>query len=273
MKVMHGGPVGMRLPEHEHPDIQLGIHFVSAGKASRHRPVNDAPSYFSLIPPGKPHSGGWRDGREVVVTLISKLQVERAADEVLRSSTFEIVDSPCAVDPVILSMGTVLRREFLNGGTRDPLFVEAVGTVLTGHLLRRWTSRPGQRPLKGRLSPGQLRIILEAIDVSMASGVHIAVLAAQLGMGPHQFTRLFGQTLGTSPYRFVSLRRIERACLLLRTTSLSLVEIALELGFASQSHFTSAFRREVRTTPAAYRVASRRSTVYSYASGPQSGAA
>jgi AraC family transcriptional regulator len=253
MRVMHGGPIGMRLPEHEHPDIQVGMHFVSPQISRRPQVAGDFPSHFSLIPCGKPHVGQWSDGSEVVVTLLSKVQVERAADELLRSSSSEIVSAPCAVDPVILSMGSVLRREFLPDGVRDPFLVEAIGTVLTGHLVRRWSSQPRHRSMKGLLSPGHLRKTLDAIDNWMPSGIRITALADQLGMGIHQFTRLFRQSMGCSPYRFVMLRRIERARVLLEKSSLSLAEIALELGFVSQSHFTSVFHREVRTTPKSYR--------------------
>jgi AraC family transcriptional regulator len=253
MQLMHGGPIGMRLPEHEHADIQVGMHFVSPHTPQRPRIISDLPSYFSLIPSGKPHVGQWRDGSEVVVTLLSKTQVERASDELLRSSSSEILSTPCAVDPVILSLGSVLRREFLSGGIGDPLFVEAIGMVLTGHLVRRWSSVPRHRAMKGSLSPSQLRKTLDAIDHWLQTGIRIKALADQLGMGTHQFTRLFRQSMGCSPYRFVIQRRIERGRALLEKSSLPLVEIALELGFVSQSHFTSVFHREVRTTPQSYR--------------------
>lgn len=251
MQVMHGGPIGMRLPQHEHPEIQIGMHFVSPLISSS--VISDFPSYFSLIPSGKPHVGQWRDGSEVVVTLLSKTQVERASDELLRSSSSEIVSAPCAVDPVMLSLGNLLRREFLSGGIGDPIFVESIGTVLTGHVVRRWSSAPRHRSMKGSLSPGQLRKTLDAIDSWMPLGIRVKALADQLGMGTHQFTRHFGQSMGCSPYRFVVQRRIERARFLLEKSSLPLAEIALELGFVSQSHFTSVFRREVRTTPQSYR--------------------
>jgi AraC family transcriptional regulator len=270
MKFMHGGPQEMCLPEHEHPEVQIGVHFVSVQRHGKTPVANDSPAYFSLIPSGKPHAGGWADGSEVVVTLLPKLQVEYAAGELLRSSCSEIVGTSCAVDPIILSMGTTLRNEFLGGGLEDPLFVESVGTVLTGHVVRHWSSRPSQRSMKGQLSPYQLRRTLDAIESWMPSGIRVSALADQLGMGTHQFTRLFRQTMECSPYRFVSLRRIKRARVLLQETSLPLVQIALELGFVSQSHFTAAFHRAVRATPAAYRAASRRSAIYSHHMGLQS---
>ena len=83
-------------------------------------------------------------------------------------------------------MGTALRREFMGGGLDDPLFIEAVGTILTGHVVRRWSSRPSVRSMKGQLSPGQIRRTLDAIESWMPSGIRISGLANQLGMGTHK---------------------------------------------------------------------------------------
>jgi AraC family transcriptional regulator len=157
-------------------------------------------------------------------------------------------------------MGSVLHGKFLVGGIADPLFIEAVGTVITGHVVRRWSTQSGKMPMKGHLSSIQIRKTLDAIEAWMPSGIRISALAEQLGIGTHQFTRLFRQTMGYSPYRSVMMRRIERACTLLEETALPLAEIAFELGFVSQSHFTSVFHREMRATPQAYRSAFRTST-------------
>jgi AraC family transcriptional regulator len=249
------GPVDMRLPEHEHPEVQITMNFIAPPSPGKGNAMKDYPSHFSLYPSGMPHGGKESDGAELLVTVFAPADIEIAADELLRRSSSEIVSAPCAVDPVILSMGTVLRGELLQGRIRDPLLVEAVGVVLIGHLVRRWSSQPSLRQVKGQLSPSQIRNTLEAIDSSMSSGIRVRDLANQVGVGTHQFTRLFRETMGCSPYRFVTLRRIERARLLLEKTSLPLADIALELGFVSQSHFTSAFHREMRTTPASYRSA------------------
>jgi AraC family transcriptional regulator len=59
--------------------------------------------------------------------------------------------------------------------------------------------------------------------------------------------------LGQAPHRYVLDRRVERAKALLRDTETSVVDIALETGFSSQSHLSAWFTRLVGTTPAAYR--------------------
>jgi AraC family transcriptional regulator len=246
------GPTDMGIPEHEHPEIQINMTFAAQTLGDKAKAINDFPAHFSLHPSGMPH-GRQSDGGESLATVFSKTYVEQTADELLRRSSSEIISAPCALDPVILSMGRVLRGELLQGPVRDPLLIEAVGVVLTGHMVRHWSAQPGPRRVKGQLSPGQIRTTLEAIDSSMASGVRIRDLANQAGLGTHQFTRVFRQTMSCTPYHFVMQRRIEKARFLLEKTSLPLVDIAFEVGFVSQSHFTSAFRREMNATPASYR--------------------
>src|ERR1700688_629022 len=135
------GPTNMGVPEHEHPDVQISMTFVAQSPPGEAKAMNDFPAHFSLHPSGMPH-GRKSDGAESLATVFSQAYVEQAADELLRRSSSEIVSAPCAVDPVILSMGRVLRGELLQGQIRDPFLIEAVGVVLTGHLVRRWSSHP-----------------------------------------------------------------------------------------------------------------------------------
>ncbi|MBO0719928.1 MAG: helix-turn-helix transcriptional regulator [Blastocatellia bacterium] len=94
---------------------------------------------------------------------------------------------------------------------------------------------------------------LDVIERNMTSGLSIQMLAEQIGMGTHRFTREFKNATGRTPYQFIMELRIEKARALLEKTNLPLAEIALELGFASQSHFTAVFRQHVNTTPRTYR--------------------
>ena len=75
-------------------------------------------------------------------------------------------------------------------------------------------------------------------------------------MSPYHFARLFKQATGVSPRQFVIRRRIEAAKILLAARRLSIGEVALAVGFCSQSHFTTSFRRSTGITPGHYRIAS-----------------
>ena len=78
-------------------------------------------------------------------------------------------------------------------------------------------------------------------DLSAEAGVHQVHVA-------RQFRRHFGMTIG----EFVRQRRIEFALEKLRTTDCSIVDIALEAGFADQAHFTTVFRKVTGMTPRRY---------------------
>ena len=75
------------------------------------------------------------------------------------------------------------------------------------------------------------------------------------------FARLFRHSTGLPPHRYVLQRRIARARELVADRRQSLAEIGYELGFPSQAHFTTMFRRLVGTTPGAYRGVNRDATV------------
>ena len=120
--------------------------------------------------------------------------------------------------------------------TTDPLYLEAIRAVLSGHLVRSFTDSSVRR-MRGRLSAQVLRQAMEMIEDRLDTGFSIEELAKHCGMGVHHFTRLFKASTGRNPYRFVMDLRISRARDLLANTTLSLIEISYKLGFASQSHF------------------------------------
>ena len=73
------------------------------------------------------------------------------------------------------------------------------------------------------------------------------------GLSPNYFLHAFKQSTGKTPHRYLTELRIARACELLQDPHRSIVDISLAVGFSSQSHLTTVFRRFKKTTPAAYR--------------------
>lgn len=72
-------------------------------------------------------------------------------------------------------------------------------------------------------------------------------------MSYFHFSRAFKQSMGVSPNVYIVERHIERAKKLLSETELPISEISLRVGFSSQSHFTTTFRRLAWTTPKVFR--------------------
>jgi AraC-like DNA-binding protein len=67
------------------------------------------------------------------------------------------------------------------------------------------------------------------------------------------FKREFRRCYGTTPAKWLMKRRLECAAQMLRTTSLNMIEIALECGFEEPSHFSRSFKSKFGRSPTVYR--------------------
>ena len=83
--------------------------------------------------------------------------------------------------------------------------------------------------------------------------VQLQTLAAVAGCSAGRITRQFTAMLGLPPYEYVVQLRLRRAAKALREESRSIADIAVDLGFADQSHLQRFFRRAYGVTPHIYR--------------------
>ncbi len=106
----------------------------------------------------------------------------------------------------------------------------------------------------GGLPWSRLRRVAEHVQANLAGELRLAELSAVVHMSPYYFARLFKKSTGISPRQFVIRRRIEVATILLvlPDRQASIGEVAHVVGFRSQSHFTTTFRRVTGVTPGSY---------------------
>jgi AraC-like DNA-binding protein len=93
------------------------------------------------------------------------------------------------------------------------------------------------------------------LDAERTRAVHSRELEAITGLTRYDLARQFRAVLGTSPYRYLLMRRLELARAQLHRGR-ALADVALETGFADQAHFTRAFRNAFGLTPGRYRALS-----------------
>ena len=77
-------------------------------------------------------------------------------------------------------------------------------------------------------------------------------IASHLCINEQYLSRCFSKEVGIGPMTYLSRYRIEQAKQLLTRSDLSITQIALEVGFSSQSYFSRLFQQEVGLTPSAY---------------------
>lgn len=105
----------------------------------------------------------------------------------------------------------------------------------------------------GGLPPRRLQRVFAHVRENIAEDLAVADLAQVVGMSQYYFSKLFKLSTGITPHQYVMRQRVEHAQELLRDSNTPLAEIATRVGFETQSHFTSVFRRLAGATPKHYR--------------------
>ncbi|MEM9277223.1 MAG: AraC family transcriptional regulator [Pseudomonadota bacterium] len=95
--------------------------------------------------------------------------------------------------------------------------------------------------------------VTEYIECNLESDVSLSVLAEIAGLSEFHFLRMFTASTGKTPYQFVLTRRFVRARDLLVNSDETIAQIAYQVGFSSQSHLTSMFKKMTGVTPGKFR--------------------
>jgi AraC-like DNA-binding protein len=106
--------------------------------------------------------------------------------------------------------------------------------------------------------PGVFRQLVASIDAHLSIPMSLKCLGKAVGLSPGHFARKFHHSTGESLGRFVNRRRIDASFAMLRGGDQPLLQIALDLGFSSQSHFTRVFSCLTGMTPDSFRRTHRR---------------
>jgi AraC family transcriptional regulator len=99
------------------------------------------------------------------------------------------------------------------------------------------------------LTHTQLQPVLDYIQTHLDRDLSLAELAEVINISPTYFASLFKQAIEVSPHQYVIQQRVERAKLMLSKTDLAIADIALQVGFSSQSHLNQQFKRLTGMTP------------------------
>jgi AraC family transcriptional regulator len=105
----------------------------------------------------------------------------------------------------------------------------------------------------GALAGWQMARVRAFIDENLHRTIHIMDLSAIARRSTAHFSRSFKKAFGEPPHAYVVRIRLERACHLMITSSASLSEIALSVGFSDQAHLCRQFRQAFGQSPSRWR--------------------
>jgi AraC family transcriptional regulator len=122
------------------------------------------------------------------------------------------------------------------------------------YLAEKYVAAAAEKPdFHSGLPIWRLRKVEDYVRENLAEEISVERLAELVQLSPFHFSRVFKQATGMTPLQFVTRERITYAQQLIRETSRSLIEIALEVGYTSPSSFTKVFRRVTGVTPMEFR--------------------
>jgi len=105
----------------------------------------------------------------------------------------------------------------------------------------------------GGLAGWQIARVRSFIDRNLHRTIHASDLSEVARRSTAHFSRSFKQAFGEPPHAYIVRRRLEEACHLMLTSSVSLSEIALSVGFSDQAHLSKLFRHAFGESPANWR--------------------
>jgi len=181
------------------------------------------------------------DTVETLLVAIDPAQFALAAAEG-GERRVRLTESLSGYDHALLALARRLAFESADAYPNGPLFWNDVATRFIDRLVARHSSELPFRA-RGMLSNAVLQRVRDYVEAHLDEPIEVAALAAIAGRSPFHFTRLFTQSVGLTPHRYVVQRRLRRAVELVREGRSGLAEIAARTGFADQSHLSRWVRR------------------------------
>jgi AraC family transcriptional regulator len=155
----------------------------------------------------------------------------------------ELIGLLTGEDRELRDLARVLAAESAAGYPNGALHWNDVASGFIAGILARHMSRSEGRKIRGVLGQDVLAKLREYIDAHLHDPIDVGTLAGIAGRSPFHFSRVFTRSVGVTPHRYLVHARLDRALRLIRDGRTSLAVIALQTGFADQSHLSRWVRR------------------------------
>jgi len=162
-------------------------------------------------------------------------------------------DARPSKDPMVEQLARALVAADQLGGSLGQLYADCISVAIVARLVAMRQQASSERPKVSELVRWRLKRAIDFVESRLAEPVSLADIASATGLTRMHFAAQFRAATGLRPHEYLLRRRIERAQEMLVGTPMSLVDVALSVGFQTQSHFTSVFKRFVGEPPRAWR--------------------
>jgi AraC-like DNA-binding protein len=233
---------------HTHDELMIGIIHAGVKAFRRGRTMQlAAPRCLSVINPGEMHTGERKQGHELVYGALYLPEAAVAAmfsDQLLSGTA---IRQPVIDDPEIWQNLAIAHHQMMVGN--DDGVAEEALTWAIALLFQRHGSNG--RPQSDAGCPRTMKSAIQFIHSRSDEPISLEEVSKSAGVGLFHLIRLFRKHLGMTPHAYLTQIRISKSQQLLKH-GIPISQIALDVGFSDQAHFTRRFKQLTGTSPAHY---------------------
>jgi AraC-like DNA-binding protein len=212
------------------------------------------PGMFHVTEPGARVSCLFRGPHELLHLHVPNALIEEYDRTVPNASSPQFSKTGLRKDQMVERLARALLAGDQIGGALGGHYADCLGAAIVMRLLTSAErTAPQARPRVAELARWRLRRAIEFVETNLANSISSSDISAATGLTRMHFAAQFKAATGLRPHEYLLRRRVERAQEMLQQTAMSVVDIALSVGFQSQSHFTVVFNRFVGRPPHAWR--------------------
>jgi|SRR5215472_724579 len=212
------------------------------------------PGMFHVTEPGARVSCLFRGAHELLHLHVPNALIEEYDRTVPNASAPQFAKNALRKDQMVERLARALLAGEQIGGALGGHYAGCISAAIVMRLL---TSAervaPQARPRIAELARWRLRRAIEFVETNLANPISTSDISTAAGLTRMHFAAQFKAATGLRPHEYLLRRRVERAQEMLVQTGMSVVDVALSVGFQSQSHFTVVFNRFVGRPPHAWR--------------------
>ena len=164
---------------------------------------------------------------------------------------FSSLPPSLVIDVETPSLARIVRflREEANAARRRDLVIDRLAEILVIQILRQERQQRGDKSAFDGVQDTRIARALELVHGDLRKTWEIGELATAVGMSRSVFARVFADAVGEPPLKHIAKWRMARAARLLSTTSATVFEVAIEVGYSSETSFAKAFKRHYGHPP------------------------
>jgi AraC family transcriptional regulator len=247
------------IPKHRHSGIALSMQLngslrVQWKSASGWQSATTGAGSILLHGSSGCNESIWNGTYDRIMCEVTPTHLAKLTEGRFRGAVIDVADRWSFQDARLEYLLKVLDVELQQGAPTGPLFAEQVGDAIAMLLAKQYaTVKVGLWGTGGSIPPPRLKQVLDYVEAHLDQQTHLSELAQAASMSPFYFARLFKNSMGVSPHKYVTMRRIERSKELLRRSDMSIFEIGVRVGYLDPKHFRGEFRRAVGISPSEFR--------------------